>query len=114
MKKNILTWSLVLLALSSLSLTASPQHENKPVSSPSDLSFSVCDHQHEQELLSSQKENITNQISQHKIKFLGFGLFQSHVLNYFEFRLFHQTLSARTFLLGRATALRAPPVTSLS
>ena len=111
MKKKSLTFLFAWIVLSGLSMAAAPVHEKE--SDPSNLAFSVCDHHHEQELLNSQKEDLTSQFSQQKIKFLAFGFFQSGILDYAEFRFFHQTLSTHTFILGHATALRAPPLTSL-
>lgn len=86
-----------------------PSSDKNTNSSLDDLSFSVCDQNDSHAFLTSPKEDLSVQYNQHKVKFFSASLYQSAIINYRFTHLFYQSVLARSFTLGRTTALRAPP-----
>ncbi len=86
----------------------------KPNPTSGNLAFSVSDHSESLAFLSSGKEDISPQYNQHKIKLLFPHAFQGIKLNYRFIHFLYQSVLAHSYILGRTTALRAPPVSFLS
>lgn len=78
-----------------------PSHEN--------LSFSVSDQNDPHAFLSSSKEDVTGQFSQQKIKFISASSYATAKINYRYTHVFYQNVLAHSYILGRTSALRAPP-----
>lgn len=73
------------------------------------LSFSVCDQDDPHAFLSSSKEDVTGQFSQQKIKFISASSYAIAKINYRYTHVFYQAVLAHSYILGRTSALRAPP-----
>lgn len=73
------------------------------------LAFSVSDHNETHAFLSSSKEDITSQYSQHKIKLYIAHSFTGIKLNYRYTHILYQSVLAHSYILGSTSALRAPP-----
>lgn len=101
-----LTVSSEKLNVSPITQEKQPGHEN--------LSFSVCDQGDTHAFLSSSKEDVTGQFSQQKIKFITPNSLSTTKINYRYFHVFYQSVLAHSYILGRTSALRAPPYFSLS
>lgn len=103
---GLLIFSGISLAPEAVSGLSSDKNENSTLD---DLSFSVYNQSDTHAFLCSPKEDLTAQYHQHKIKFLCASLYLSAIINYRYSRLYYQSVLAHSFILGRTTALRAPP-----
>jgi hypothetical protein len=96
------------LSVSSEKLNVSPITQEKQTGHEN-LSFSVCDQGDTHAFLSSSKEDVTGQFSQHKIKFFSASSYATVKINYRYTHVFYQSVLAHSYILGRTSALRAPP-----
>jgi hypothetical protein len=107
---GFVVFSAVSIASEEISLPSAPK-----TSSPSDeLSYSVYDQNEPHFFLSSSKEDVTGQFSHQKVKFISPNFFPTAKINYRYTHVFYQNVLSRSFVLGRTTALRAPPTFLLS
>lgn len=96
------------LSVSSEKVYVSPINQEKQTGHEN-LSFSVCDQDDPHAFLSSSKEDVTGQFSQQKIKFISASSYATVKINYRYNHVFYQSVLAHSYILGRTSALRAPP-----
>lgn len=110
---GILIWGLMLWA-SVAQAQAATETPLKPVSPLSDVNYISLDHTYDHVLISTQKEDLTTQWSNQKLKFIAPPCLLNGSLSYKTFRFIYQSLIAHSYILGDTPSLRAPPISILS
>lgn len=88
---------------------AAPEAPLKPATPLSDVNYISLDHTYDHVLISTQKEDLTTQWSNQKLKFIAPPCLLNGSLSYKTFRFIYQSLIAHSYILGDTPSLRAPP-----